>query len=59
MAILELTPEEWRECHAAYVQEFQNSPRGPSDELQLRIRLKRLGYVGRRLDDEIRHVKET
>lgn len=50
--------EEWRVTYADCVTEFKESKRTISDEVRLKIRLQRLGYVGVRLDDETRYVKE-
>jgi len=49
---LDLNSEEKKECLEAYVFEFNNSRKGPSDYLYLRIRLSKIG-----LDkDEINEV---
>lgn len=49
---------EWRESYTAYVAYFNASPKTYSDEVQLEIRLKRLGYVGTRLEAEMTYIKE-
>ncbi len=48
---------DWRETYAAYVADFKNSPRGYSDEVLLSIRLKKLGYAGTRLNEELLYIK--
>lgn len=49
--------DEYREAHAAYVEDFKASPKTYSDEVLLSIRLKKLGYAGTRLDEELRYIK--
>ena len=51
--------QDWRDTYTAYVEEFRASPKNYSDEVLLRIKLKRLGFVGVRLDDEFRYIKEN
>lgn len=48
-----------KQAYDAYVQEFKCSARNYSDEVLLKIKLKRLGYYGVRLDDEVRYIKES
>ena len=50
--------QEWRTLYAQHVADFKASAKDASDVLQLKIRLQRMGYFGKRLDDEIRHLKE-
>lgn len=49
---------EWRTSYTEFVAEFKASPKSASDELQLKIRLQRMGYVGVRLGEEIRYVRD-
>lgn len=49
--------QDWRDTYTAYVVYFRTGPKTFSDEVQLRIRLQRLGYHGTRLEDEIAHIK--
>lgn len=49
---------EWREAYKQITSNFNQSPKTYSDEVLLRIRLKRLGFVGVHLDREIEFVKE-
>jgi len=51
--------QDWRDTYTAYVLYYKMSPKTFSDEVQLRIRLKRLGYDGKRLEDELTYVKEN
>jgi hypothetical protein len=50
--------QDWRVTYAVHVREFYASPKTYSDEVLLRIRLKRLGFVGVHLDREIEFIKE-
>lgn len=59
MTALELTPEEWKETYAAYVSYFNTSKKTAADEIMLSLRLKRLGFAGVRLDEEMKHIKEN
>lgn len=59
MTTLELTPQEWKETYAAYVEEYKKSQRKASDEIMLNLQLKRLGFVGVLLDQEMKHIKEN
>ncbi len=52
-------PQDWRDTYAAYVEEFKSSPKMFSDVVLLEIRLKRLGYVGVNLQNELMYVKEN
>lgn len=49
--------KEWRDAYAEFTAEFKASSKTASDELQLRIRLQRLGYIGIRLNDEMNYVR--
>jgi hypothetical protein len=49
--------QDWRGTYATHVAAFGASPKTYSDEVLLRIRLKRLGFVGVHLDREIEFVK--
>lgn len=51
--------EEWRDAYGYIAGQFNKSPKTCSDELLLRIRLKRLGFVGIHLDREIEFIKEN
>jgi len=51
--------QDWRDTYAAYVERFKTSQKTYSDEVLLKIQLKRLGFVGVRLDDELRYIKEN
>jgi hypothetical protein len=51
--------QDWRQAYAVHVAEFKVSPKTCSDEALLRIRLKRLGFVGVNLEREIGFVKEN
>jgi hypothetical protein len=51
--------QEWRAMYATHVKEFKASPKTCSDELMLKIRLKRLGFVGVGLEREIKFVKNA
>jgi hypothetical protein len=50
---------DWRTMYATHVETFKASPKTCSDVLMLRIRLKRLGFVGVALEREIEFVKEN
>lgn len=50
--------QEWRETYAAYVAEFQRSDRTAVPIVILRKNLRRLGYAGARLDEELNFIKE-
>lgn len=50
---------DWRETYTAYVEEFKASPKTYSDEVRLEIRLKRLGFIGTRLYEEVKYIKEA
>jgi hypothetical protein len=50
--------KDWRAVYAGNVKAFNASPKTYSDEVLLRIRLKRLGFVGIGLEREIEFVKE-
>lgn len=50
---------DWRMTYAEYVEYFNASNKAASDELVLRIRLKRLGYVGTLLETEVTYIKEN
>lgn len=52
-------PQDWRDTYTAYANEFKDSPKAYSDEVLLEIKLKRLGFIGVRLDAEIRYIKEN
>lgn len=49
---------EWRASYLMYVMDFTQSHQGDSDKLFLKIRLKRLGFAGRNLDDELTYIQE-
>ena len=49
---------EWREAYKQIADNFNKSPKTYSDEVLLRIRLKRLGFVSVHLDREIKFIKE-
>jgi hypothetical protein len=51
--------QDWRDLYTSHVAEFNASPKNYSDVLLLKIRLRRMGFVGVRLDDEVRHIKEN
>lgn len=51
--------QDWRTAYAVHVEEFKVSPKTYSDEVLLRIRLKRLGFVGGNLSREIEFIKES
>jgi hypothetical protein len=51
--------QEWRETHAAYVEDYKASPKTYSDEVLLSVRLKRLGFFNSSLKEEIRFIKEN
>jgi len=51
--------QDWRQAYAVHVQEFNASPKTYSDVVLLRIRLKRLGFVGLHLDREVEFIKEN
>lgn len=51
--------QDWRATYADHVEEFRASPKTCSDVLMLKIRLKRLGFVGVNLDREIEFIKEN
>ena len=51
--------QDWRQAYAVHVKEFKASSKTYSDEVLLRIRLKRLGFVGVHLDREIEFIKEN
>ena len=53
---LDLNSEEKKECLEAYVFEFNNSRKGPSDYLYLRIRLSRIGLDKDEINDVIKSV---
>lgn len=59
MTTLELTPSEWQTTYAEYVADFKASKKKASDEIMLTIRLRRLGFSGVRLDEELKHIKES
>lgn len=48
--------QEWRETYSAYVEDFKASPGNASDRVMLEIRLKRLGFVGCNLYNELTHI---
>lgn len=50
---------DWRGVYTAYVEEYKTSAKTVSDEVLLTIRLKRLGFVGVRLQDELAHIKQN
>ncbi len=49
---------DWRVTYAVHVAEFKAGARTYSDEVLLRIRLRRLGFVGIGLEREIEFIKE-
>jgi hypothetical protein len=51
--------QEWRGTYAVCAEEFKERGKTYSDEVLLKIRLKRLGYVGVNLDREIEFIKEN
>ena len=51
--------DDWRKTYEQHAAEFNVSPKTYSDEVLLKIRLRRMGFVGVRLDDEIRYIKEN
>jgi hypothetical protein len=51
--------QDWRAAYAVHVKEFNASPKTYSDEVLLKIRLERLGFVGVSLEREIEFVKES
>jgi hypothetical protein len=55
----EMTAMEWRETYDAHVQEFKGSRKGASDYALLHIRLRKLGYFGTRLSEEITYINEN
>jgi len=50
--------QDWRNTYNAYVEEFRNSAKAHSDAVRLEIRLKRLGYVGANLVNELKYIKD-
>jgi hypothetical protein len=50
--------QDWRQAYAVHAAEFKASPKTYSDEVLLKIRLKRLGFVGIGLEREIEFIKE-
>jgi hypothetical protein len=50
--------QDWRHTYAAYVADFQDSAKTFADKTLLKIRLKRLGFVGANLDNEFRFIVE-
>ena len=50
--------EEWRNAYEFIVDDFKRGPKTFSDEVLLKIHLKRIGFVGLDLDAELRHIKE-
>jgi hypothetical protein len=53
----ELGPQEWRDMYAAYVFHYNTSQRTISDLVMLEIRLRRLGYAGKLLENELAHIR--
>jgi hypothetical protein len=51
--------QDWRDTYATYVGEFNASAKTYSDEVLLKIHLRRLGFVGVNLANEFRHVVEN
>ena len=51
--------QDWRDTYAAYVEEFKAGAKTYSDEVLLKIQLKRLGFVGVSLENEFRYIKEN
>lgn len=51
--------QDWRDTYTAYVENFNASTKHYSDEVQLKIRLRRIGFVGINLDREIEFIKEN
>lgn len=49
--------EDWRGLYAQHVADFKATRKSASDVLQLKIRLRRMGYFGKRLEDEIEYIK--
>lgn len=49
-------PTEWREAYVAYVQEYQQSRKTATATLELQINLKRLGYGGVLLQNEMHYI---
>lgn len=50
-------PAEWRAAYVECVEDYRKSKRGPADELSLELGLKRLGYSGSLLQNELTHVR--
>lgn len=50
---------EWRNAYKYEVDYFKASPKTYSDVLLLKIRLKRLGFVGVNLEREIEFIKSN
>jgi len=48
--------QDWRDAYAAYVEEFKAGPKTYSDDVLLKIRLRRLGFVGVNLENEFRYI---
>lgn len=51
--------QDWRDRYTDNVRDFRTGPKTYSDEVLLRIRLKRMGFVGVQLDREIEFIKEN
>jgi hypothetical protein len=51
--------QDWRQAYTVHVKEFNDGPKTYSDEVLLKIRLKRLGFIGIGLEREIEFVKEN
>ena len=51
--------QDWRGTYTTFIAEFGASQKTYSDEVLLKIRLKRLGFVGVGLEREIEFVKEN
>ncbi len=51
--------QDWRAAYSVHAKEFKASSKDYSDEVLLRIRLKRLGFVGVDLEREVEFIKEN
>lgn len=51
--------DRWRAEYTACIEAFKNSEKTAADEIQLIIKLRRLGFSSANLNNEVKYLKEN